>query len=667
MDDHESTAHIALEKLLQRAALNSTRFTQDSPVMPDVWIHYGIHGDVAQDLLLTSHWQSNAVALGSALYERLRAGPPRADGRDPACAAAIACTQGTVAAELTFDQLLWAALPLSRWWHHYLIEPDAGAPAGDLLALWRDPTTRPHLVASLVAGLKVLRRAPDAPKCFLLALDDGSPIDAANAHARRITEDLVWLVDVAGTLKRILSARPGGLKSVAALEGRGVDAAITALRGSEEDVVAAFFSVFDAAPDTGGAHEALWSVNCNRRGGLAMFRSTATVKADAARQVFGVRGAGVRWAVVDSGIDARHLAFRTRDADGKVVPDWKEGSRIVATYDFSDARKKLAEEFGGIAAAFRKAGGAQHERAATLSVLHGIDWSQWEERLRIEHTDEHYRPPVNRHGTHVAGILAADWRPEDSKDDELGPSLLAAQHERVRTGVCPELKLYDIRVTNDDGVCDEFSLIAALQFVRNLNARHEHLEIAGVNLSVSLFHKVANFACGRTPVCEECERMVASGVVVVAAAGNNGRARYVAAGGELDEGYRSISITDPGNAPSVITVGATHRSDPHGYGVSYFSSRGPTGDGRAKPDLVAPGEKVISTVPGNREQAMDGTSMAAPHVSGAAALILSRHPEFVGRPAEIKRILCSTAIDLGRERYFQGAGLLDILHALESI
>jgi hypothetical protein len=267
----------------------------------------------------------------------------------------------------------------------------------------------------------------------------------------------------------------------------------------------------------------------------------------------------------------------------------------------------------------------------------------------------------------VAGILGADWRPDDSAVDDLRPGLLSPQHERARTGVCPEIELYDIRVTDDDGECNEFAVIAALQFIRAFNARHEHLEIVGVNLSISLVHKVANYACGRTPVCDECERLVGSGVVVVAAAGNLGRARYLTVRGELDEGYRGMSITDPGNAPSVITVGATHRSDPHTYGISFFSSRGPTGDGRLKPDLVAPGEKVVSTLPGDREDAMDGTSMAAPHVSGAAALLLERHPEFIGRPAEIKRILCATAIDLGRERAFQGAGLLDILHALESI
>ena len=134
-----------------------------------------------------------------------------------------------------------------------------------------------------------------------------------------------------------------------------------------------------------------------------------------------------------------------------------------------------------------------------------------------------------------------------------------------------------------------------------------------------------------------------------------------------DDGFRTVSITDPGNADAVITVGATHRRDAHKYGVSYFSSRGPTGDGRMKPDLVAPGEKINSTVPGNAMDRFDGTSMAAPHVSGAAALIMQRHPEFIGQPQRIKEILCKTATDLGRERYFQGAGVLDVLRALQSI
>jgi subtilisin family serine protease len=64
---------------------------------------------------------------------------------------------------------------------------------------------------------------------------------------------------------------------------------------------------------------------------------------------------------------------------------------------------------------------------------------------------------------------------------------------------------------------------------------------------------------------------------------------------------------------------------------------------------------------------MDGTSMAAPHVSGAAALLVARHRELIGQPKRVKEILCKSATDLGREPRFQGAGMLDVLRALQSV
>jgi subtilisin family serine protease len=155
-------------------------------------------------------------------------------------------------------------------------------------------------------------------------------------------------------------------------------------------------------------------------------------------------------------------------------------------------------------------------------------------------------------------------------------------------------------------------------------------------------------------------------VVVVAAAGNRGYQRFETKEG-LFENYAAFSITDPGNADDVITVGATHGNWPHTYGVSFFSSRGPTGDGRLKPDLVAPGERITAPVPHGAWRSESGTSMAAPHVSGAAAMLMARYPELAGNPRRIKRILCDSATDLGRERSFQGHGMLDVLRALQSI
>jgi len=155
----------------------------------------------------------------------------------------------------------------------------------------------------------------------------------------------------------------------------------------------------------------------------------------------------------------------------------------------------------------------------------------------------------------------------------------------------------------------------------------------------------------------------------------------------------SLTINDPGNADRAITVGSTHRYMPQQYGVSYFSSKGPTGDGRAKPDLVAPGENVLSCAAGHAQHEIhkklarqdgksvddltesdrccyreeSGTSMAAPHVSGAIAAFLSIRPGYIGHPDEVKRIFLETATDLGRQRDFQGRGLVDLMRAIQSV
>lgn len=96
--------------------------------------------------------------------------------------------------------------------------------------------------------------------------------------------------------------------------------------------------------------------------------------------------------------------------------------------------------------------------------------------------------------------------------------------------------------------------LAALQFVRWLNNQKDSQVIHGVNISISMIHEVASYACGQTPVCDICDKMVSEGMVVVVAAGNQGQCFYEAAVGVSQQGYRTVNITDPGNAESVITV-----------------------------------------------------------------------------------------------------------------
>jgi subtilisin family serine protease len=462
------------------------------------------------------------------------------------------------------------------------------------------------------------------------------------------------------------------------------------------------------------AANGVWSINLNRPVDLATCRSNRTVKADAAVKVFEDASDAIVWAVVDSGIDATHPAFLDRK-DGAAAaadPIAPEVSRIRATYDFTRLRhlvrsrysKLVSKDDLDILARQNGWNGGTTEldrREAIFSLLYAryhipgwsrpgdaalqmalgddrfrqtvtayaetlrrdleigrmIDWALVAPLIAVPHRTGDYTVPSNSHGTHVGGILIGDWREGE-------------QPEGVRSepvcGICPKMSVYDLRVCDENGRGEEFVVLAALQFVAHLNRDRDQMRVHGINISLSIRHDVANYACGQTPVCLECERLVGDGVVVVAAAGNKGFQKLTTENGLID-GYNAISITDPGNAAGVITVGATHRSEPHSFGVSYFSSRGPTGDGRDKPDLVAPGEKIRAPVPGPRTEVMDGTSMAAPHVSGAAAQLMGRHRELVGAPVRIKRILCDTATDLGRKREFQGAGLVDILRALQSV
>jgi subtilisin family serine protease len=365
--------------------------------------------------------------------------------------------------------------------------------------------------------------------------------------------------------------------------------------------------------------------------------SVSTVKADAALTAFTASGKRIVWAVLDSGVQGDHPHFRKHNTLALEPP--------LAHADFTvtpgTPETPLVDDFG--------------------------------------------------HGTHVAGIIAGELTLADLPP---GQTISAVSRRRDESdvvqrevvpltairGIAPECTIVSLKVLDRDGKGPVSNLITALESIDRVNGYGKNLKIHGVNLSVGYDFDPEWFACGQSPLCNVVDRLVRSGVVVVVAAGNTGYGYTdTMARGSVAAGL-ALSINDPGNADRAITVGATHRDMPHVYGVSYFSSKGPTGDGRPKPDLVAPGEKIISCGAGaaldtartaTQSDALyvedSGTSMAAPHVSGAIAAFLSIRREYIGQAEEVKRIFMKAATDLNRERYFQGAGLIDLMRAIQSV
>ena len=261
------------------------------------------------------------------------------------------------------------------------------------------------------------------------------------------------------------------------------------------------------------------------------------------------------------------------------------------------------------------------------------------------------------HGTHVSGIIAGE----------------GAINGVTYAGMAPRASLYGFKVLNDQGEGEDAWIIKALDTVAGLNEKAGSLVVQGVNFSLGGGFDPSVFGCGHTPLCQELRRLWRQGVLVVLAAGNEGYAVLKSEDGDIQSNL-DLSIGDPANLDEAIAVGSVHKTNPHTYGISYFSSRGPTADGRKKPDVVAPGEKIVSArhdwkvkkVPAvfDLYVEMSGTSMAAPHVAGLLAAFLSLRREFIGYPDRTKSLLLNGCVDLARDPYMQGAGLPNLIKML---
>ncbi len=330
------------------------------------------------------------------------------------------------------------------------------------------------------------------------------------------------------------------------------------------------------------------------------------VKADLAYQEFGVTGSGIGVAVIDTGVAAH--------------PDLVKGpgSKQVVEVEIVGHEPGLADYFG--------------------------------------------------HGTHVAGIIAGS-----------GASSTGKPFYRTFKGIAPNAQIISVRALAPDGSGYTSDILAAIDWIVRNKATY-NIRVINLSLGHPVFESYTT-----DPLCRALRAANDAGLVVVAAAGNSGR---------LGTGFGTIDT--PGNEPSAITVGAlddAHTVTTSDDTLAPYSSKGPSLiDFVVKPDLVAPGSSIVSLRdPGSYLDTnyhyltlqvgdykldsmnaltdgvyytLSGTSMAAPMVAGAAALMLQNEPGL--NPATVKARLMASAVPDSRTVFETGAGYLDVEAALKA-
>jgi subtilisin family serine protease len=261
------------------------------------------------------------------------------------------------------------------------------------------------------------------------------------------------------------------------------------------------------------------------------------------------------------------------------------------------------------------------------------------------------------HGTHVAGTIAAEH------NDLTGV-----------VGVCPGCRIMALKIARDsDGQMTVSREVAALDYAKAHGAAIANMSLAGSDWSNA-----------------EREAIRKSGMLVVAAAGNdsldNDMALAIDYNGDGNADFFSPSYPAAYSVPNLITVAASNDQDRYGYSTECVFDAGGTRNqcaftdwGHDAVDLAAPGVDITSTVPGGSWETWDGTSMAAPHVAGAAGLVLSQNPLLsvaqlknaimhgVDKPSTLHTINIAPPIDRQKSGSFtRTSGRLNVFKALSA-
>ena len=238
----------------------------------------------------------------------------------------------------------------------------------------------------------------------------------------------------------------------------------------------------------------------------------------------------------------------------------------------------------------------------------------------------------NSHGTHVAGIIAGSGG--------LSSGLYA--------GIAPASQIVAVKVLDQKG---EGKIRFLIEGIKAILRNRDKWQIRIVNISIGTLPHQGDEE--EMELMRWVDRLWDEGLVVVTAAGNFGP--------------RSGTVTIPGISKKVITVGASddgNQKDRYGKVGTNYSGRGPPSECVCKPDLVAPGSYIRSCNGFSQKKnqkaysVKSGTSMSAPVVSGAVALLLSKYPDM--KNVEVKLRLLMSADDMGKDPNIQGRGLLNI-------